>query len=310
MCIFGSRTFVSISWMCNNQTSVSQSSSESEIISLDAGLRMDDHRSKPTLAKPTLAIVIRPTLAKTDFWPNRLWPNRVRLVVVCVCVCAVWWVCVFVCGVLCVRCPRNRPSRDRLPLDRPKCRSFFSLSRRTIRSFLSSLGVFSLNFGGVFEGRDPQMCTFGLSGCCVKPQRLRGRRGFTRQPENSKRAHLSVPALQTPPKFNEKTPREGRKERMLRREREKKARNFGPPTLRAPTLRAPPFGPHPSGPHPSGKQPSGPPHFWPPLFLGWGPHPSNPHFLGPWGPHPLHPPTTTQHTQKNFKQFISKNPNN
>ena len=50
-----------------------------------------------------------------------------------------------------------------------------------------------------------------------------------------KRAHLSVPALQTPPKFHEKTPREGRKERILWREREKKARNFVPPTLRAPT---------------------------------------------------------------------------
>ena len=38
--------------------------------------------------------------------------------------------------------------------------------------------------------------------------RLWGRRGFTRQPENSKRAHLSAPAVQTPPKFHEKTPRE------------------------------------------------------------------------------------------------------
>ena len=34
--------------------------------------------------------------------------------------------------------------------------------------------------------------------------RARGRRGFTRQPENSKRAHMSAPALQTPPKFHEK----------------------------------------------------------------------------------------------------------
>ena len=28
---------------------------------------------------------------------------------------------------------------------------------------------------GVFEGRNPEMCTFGLSGCRVKPWRLRGR---------------------------------------------------------------------------------------------------------------------------------------
>ena len=39
--MFGSRTFVPISWMCKKQTSVSHGSTESEIISLDAGLRMD-----------------------------------------------------------------------------------------------------------------------------------------------------------------------------------------------------------------------------------------------------------------------------
>ena len=41
LCIFGSRTFVPISWMCKKQTSVSHSSTEAEIIFLDAGLRMD-----------------------------------------------------------------------------------------------------------------------------------------------------------------------------------------------------------------------------------------------------------------------------
>ena len=41
LCIFGGRTFVPISWMCKKQTSLSHSSTESEIISLDAGLRMD-----------------------------------------------------------------------------------------------------------------------------------------------------------------------------------------------------------------------------------------------------------------------------
>ena len=40
LCIFGSHTFVPTSWMCKRQTSVSHSSTESEIISLDAGLRM------------------------------------------------------------------------------------------------------------------------------------------------------------------------------------------------------------------------------------------------------------------------------
>ena len=37
LCIFGSRTFVPISWMCKKQTSVSHSSTEAEIISLEAG---------------------------------------------------------------------------------------------------------------------------------------------------------------------------------------------------------------------------------------------------------------------------------
>ena len=39
--VFGRQTFVPISWMCKKQTSVSDSSKESEIISLDAGLRLD-----------------------------------------------------------------------------------------------------------------------------------------------------------------------------------------------------------------------------------------------------------------------------
>ena len=41
LCILGSHTFVPTSWMCKKQTSVSHSSTESEIISLDAGLRLD-----------------------------------------------------------------------------------------------------------------------------------------------------------------------------------------------------------------------------------------------------------------------------
>ena len=41
LCVFGSHTFVPISWMCKKQTAVSHSSTESEIISLDLGLRLD-----------------------------------------------------------------------------------------------------------------------------------------------------------------------------------------------------------------------------------------------------------------------------
>ena len=41
LCVFGSHTFVPISWMWKKETAVSHSSTESEIISLDAGLRLD-----------------------------------------------------------------------------------------------------------------------------------------------------------------------------------------------------------------------------------------------------------------------------
>ena len=41
LCTFGSHTFVTISWMLYKQTAVSHSSTESENISLDAGLRLD-----------------------------------------------------------------------------------------------------------------------------------------------------------------------------------------------------------------------------------------------------------------------------
>ena len=41
LCVFGSHTFVPLSWMCKKQTAVSHSSTECEIISLDTGLRLD-----------------------------------------------------------------------------------------------------------------------------------------------------------------------------------------------------------------------------------------------------------------------------
>ena len=41
LCIFGSHTSVPISWICKKQTAVSHSSTESEIISFDTGLRLD-----------------------------------------------------------------------------------------------------------------------------------------------------------------------------------------------------------------------------------------------------------------------------
>ena len=64
LCIFGSRTFVPVSWMCKKQTSVSHSSTESEIISQDAGLRM--------VALDLLDIVIEVLLSTN----NNVQPNH------------------------------------------------------------------------------------------------------------------------------------------------------------------------------------------------------------------------------------------
>ena len=72
------------------------------------------------------------------------------------------------------RPPPDRPPPDRTPPDRPKFRAFFSLSRLHFRSSSLSLSLRGLLvefWGGVFEGRDPLMCTSGLSGCRVKPRR-------------------------------------------------------------------------------------------------------------------------------------------
>ena len=97
----------------------------------------------------------------------------------------------------------------------PPCSFFFSLSQ----------GVSSWNFGGVFEAPGPS--NVYVSGRRVKPRRPQSRRGFTRQPESPNVHILGSPNSKTPPKLNEKTPRE-RKRKKWRREGKIK-RNFGRP---------------------------------------------------------------------------------
>ena len=149
------------------------------------------------------------------------------------------------------------PLRRTPPLRRTTQNSaLFFPSPATIFILSLSFGVLSLNIGGVFlKAGNPEMCTFGLSGCRVKPRLFLGRRGFTRQPEISKRAPLRALVLQTPPKFHEEdTQRETKRGRG--REREKNAKFQAP---------------HPSGPHPSGPHPFGPPPFGARFFMGLGP---------------------------------------
>ena len=100
-----------------------------------------------------------------------------ELFVVLLCV-----LCVVVC-LLCVLCvlphlppdppppdnpPPDRPLPDRPPPDCPKFRFFFSLSRPIFALFFSLLVV----FWWCLKRHGAQMCTFGLSGCCVKPRPL------------------------------------------------------------------------------------------------------------------------------------------
>ena len=100
----------------------------------------------------------------------------------------------------------------------------------------------------------------------------RGHRGFTRQPENSKRAHFRARRFETPPKFHEKTPR-GKKRTNFPVGEGKQSAKF--------------WAPHPSGLHPSGLHPFG-------GSTLRGLHPSGLHPSGPWGLHPSDNPRDPQ----------------
>ena len=183
---------------------------------------------------------------------------------------ACWWclfgACLVVVVCVCGGCvqdfwasPPDTPPPDRPSPGPPKISLFFFLS--PARNFLSVLLLWEVCLVELLvvflKTGVAQMHVVGSLVVVWNPggpTRPGCRQGFTRQPENSKRAHLSVPALQTPPKFHEKTPRERRKNEISGG-REKKKREI----FRAPT----PFGP--------------------PLFLGSGLHSSGP--PTPSGPH-------------------------
>ena len=66
--------------------------------------------------------------------------------------------------------PKGGALKGGAPKEGLKFRAFCSLSRRNFLSFFSLSGVLSWNFGGVIEGLDPQMCTFGVLGLsCEAP---------------------------------------------------------------------------------------------------------------------------------------------
>ena len=78
-------------------------------------------------------------------------------------------------------------------------------------------------------------CCCGCHCCCAHEWEPPG---FHTTAQELQMCTFQAPALQTPPKFHEKTPRKKQKERNGGG-RGKKARNFGPSTLPGPTLRGP-----------------------------------------------------------------------
>ena len=178
--------------------------------------------------------------------------------------------------------------------------------------FLSLCGCLIVEFWWCFcKDRDPQMCTFGLSGCGVKPWRLRGRRGLHTTTRELQTCTVDGPGVSKHHQKTTRRPPERDKESENGAGEGKKSAKFwlptlrglalrglalrglalrglalrgltlrGPtlrgPTLRGPTLRRPiPLGPtlrpHPSGPTLWGPTLRGPIFFW----VG-----APPHFLG------------------------------
>ena len=75
----------------------------------------------------------------------------------------VWWVC---------SGPLRRTPLRRTPLRRTAQNfALFLPFPATVSLFLCLSGCLLVEFWWCFEGRNPSMCTFGLSGCRVKPRR-------------------------------------------------------------------------------------------------------------------------------------------
>ena len=106
--------------------------------------------------------------------------------------------------------------------------------------------------------------------CTNVSTRHGGPTGFHTMTQRAQTCILEDPALQTPPKFHEKTPNESTKSEILGGRRKKKREILGPhPSLGGPTLQAPPpFGPpilSRFGPPPFWAPPFGGPTIWPPV---------------------------------------------
>ena len=204
-----------------------------------------------------------PTRLASQFWTNPFllccvvpWLVLVWIVVGVGCSCWCW--CVFCCvfdvscgclsfvvvvrGVFVVRVcvggvvfsldpPCAGPPFRRTPLRWTAQNFAFFFPSPAIRSFVSHC---VLNFGGVFEAPGPlNVHVWALGLWCEAPAAL-GPPGLHTTTRKFQTCTFQAPALQTPPKFHEKTLRERRKNEISGGREKKKAQNLGPPTQRRP----------------------------------------------------------------------------
>ena len=171
--------------------------------------------------------------------------------------------------------PPDTPPPDTPPPDRPKFRAFFFRLPSPIRSFCLSLCVFSLNFGGICEDRDP--CALLGSRAVVGNPGGFGAAAVSHDNPRTPTCTFERPGASNTAKIPREDPPE-REERMKfpAGERKKSAK----------------FWALPSGPNPSGPTFSG---FCPPL-LRPPPFPSS---------HHAHRPNNTPTASQKFGQMRS-----
>ena len=131
---------------------------------------------------------------------------------------------------------------------------FFSFSRRKFHSFFS-LGVFSLNFGGVLKTKTFKCARLEFSGCHVKPRwpGLVGPPGFHTTAREPKRTFLGPGLQKHHQNSTRRHPERHKKSETVAGKGRKRAKLWAPP----------PFGAPPSGPHPFGPPPFRPPSLQP-----------------------------------------------
>ena len=133
---------------------------------------------------------------------------------------------------------RTTLRRTTLHRDRPKFRSFSFVSSLRSHFHSSFLGVFLWNFGGVFESRGPQVCSFRVVGVSCEALAAPPDRG-TLAHDSPRTPNVHIWGSRRFKNHQNSTRRPPRETWNFLWERKKSAKFWAPH----------PSGPHPSGPH-------------------------------------------------------------